>query len=82
MISFNDARKLLRLDQAARLRLALHARFQTMRSRAYSDKVRLCVKKYGDNEKQGREFAKLMNVYGNVVILGNVVFTRPEKVNN
>ncbi|CAM8980157.1 unnamed protein product [Rhodiola kirilowii] len=76
--SVTEARKLLRLSQAARLKSAL--REIPGNAIAYSDYVRLCVEKCGGNEEQGREFANLMDASGDVIVLGNVVFTRPEQV--
>ncbi|CAM8939976.1 unnamed protein product [Rhodiola kirilowii] len=78
--SVNEARKLLRLSQAARLKSAL--REIPGNAIAYRDYVRLCVEKCGGNEEQGREFANLMDASGDVIVLGNVVFTRPEQVIN
>lgn len=80
LISVEEARKLLRLAQAARLRSAL--REIPNNAITYSDYVQLCVENCSGNEEQGREFAKLMDESGDVIVLGNVVFTRPEKVIN
>ena len=33
-----------------------------------------------ENEDQGAEFAKMLDDSGNVIVLGNVVFLRPEQV--
>lgn len=80
VFTVDEARKLLRLGQAARLKSAL--REIPTNSIPYNDYVNLCVEKCGDNEEQGREFAKLMDDSGDVIVLGSVVFIRPEKVSN
>ena len=46
---------------------------------SYSEFVRVCVQGC-ENEDQGAEFAKMLDDSGNVIVLGNVVFLRPEQV--
>ena len=48
---------------------------------SYSEFVRICVEGC-KNEDQGAEFAKMLDESGNVIVLGNVVFLRPEQVLN
>uniref|UniRef100_A0A7N0V2L2 Calcium uniporter protein C-terminal domain-containing protein n=1 Tax=Kalanchoe fedtschenkoi TaxID=63787 RepID=A0A7N0V2L2_KALFE len=76
-VSVDDARRLLRLAQVERMKLALRKIERSAIS--YGEYVRLCVEECGD-EEQGREFSKLMDATGNVIVLGNTVFLRPEQV--
>lgn len=46
----------------------------------YSEFVGVCEEACSDRE-QGLQFAKLLDESGNVIVLGNVVFLRPEQVN-
>lgn len=72
-----DARKLLRLSQVEKLKMKL--REIPKSSISYHDFVRICVEFCG-NEDQGTEFSKLLDDSGNVIVLGNIVFLRPEQV--
>lgn len=78
-ISVVDARKLLRLSQVEKLKM----KFKEIpkASISYSEFIQLCVEECG-NEHQGIEFAKTLDQSGNVIILGNTVFLRPEQVLN
>jgi hypothetical protein len=78
-VTVNDARKILRLAQMERLRAKL--REIPKSSISYSDFVRICAEGF-ENEDQGVEFAKMLDESGNVIVLGNVVFLRPEQVQN
>uniref|UniRef100_A0A7N0ZVQ2 Calcium uniporter protein C-terminal domain-containing protein n=1 Tax=Kalanchoe fedtschenkoi TaxID=63787 RepID=A0A7N0ZVQ2_KALFE len=76
-ISVDDARKILRLAQVEKMKLALR-RIQKS-AISYAEYVRLCVEECGD-EEQGLEFSKLMDATGNVIVLGNTVFLCPDQV--
>lgn len=45
----------------------------------YSEFVRVCEEAVSD-PNQGLQFAKLLDEAGNVIVLGNVVYLRPEQV--
>uniref|UniRef100_A0A2C9VZ30 Calcium uniporter protein C-terminal domain-containing protein n=1 Tax=Manihot esculenta TaxID=3983 RepID=A0A2C9VZ30_MANES len=76
-ITIIGARKILKLSQLERLR----AKFREMpnSSISYSEFVQMCVEECGD-ENQGIEFAKALDRSGNVIVLGNIVFLRPEQM--
>lgn len=78
-ISVNDAKKILRLSHMEKLKVKLREIPKT--SISYSEFVRICVEGC-KNEDQGAEFAKMLDESGNVIVLGNVVFLRPEQVLN
>lgn len=72
-----NARKVLRLYQVEKLKLKLRAIPKS--SISYREFSRICVDFCG-NEEEGTEFAKLLDESGNVIVLGNTVFLRPEQV--
>ncbi|KAL6295753.1 hypothetical protein ACE6H2_003895 [Prunus campanulata] len=76
-ISVSDAKKILRLSQVEKLKAMLREIPES--SISYSEFVRICVEGCED-EEQGVEFSKMLDEYGNVIVLGNVVFLRPEQV--
>lgn len=76
-ISIQEAKKILRLSQVEKLKAKL--REIPKSSISYSEFVRVCVQGC-ENEDQGAEFAKMLDDSGNVIVLGNVVFLRPEQV--
>ncbi|GMN35445.1 hypothetical protein TIFTF001_005308 [Ficus carica] len=76
-LSVSDARKILRLAQVEKLKSKLREIPES--SIKYSEFFRICVEGC-ENEDQGAEFAKMMDESGNVIVLGNVVFLRPEQV--
>ncbi|KAK9271073.1 hypothetical protein L1049_026662 [Liquidambar formosana] len=76
-ISVQSARKILRLAQVEKLKSRL--REIRTNSISYTEFVRICVEACS-NEDQGVEFAKMLDESGNVIVLGNVVFLRPEQV--
>lgn len=76
-ITVQYARKVLRLSQVEKLKLKL--REIPKNSISYSEFVGFCVDGC-ENEEQGVEFAKLLDESGNVIVLGNLVFLRPEQV--
>lgn len=76
-MTVNDARKILRLAQMEKLRAKLRQIPQS--SISYSEFLRICAEGC-ENEDQGVEFAKMLDESGNVIVLGNVVFLRPEQV--
>lgn len=76
-ISIDDARKIIRLSQVEKLKSRL--RDIPTSSISYSEFTRICVEGCG-NEEQGTEFAKLLDESGHVIVLGNIVFLRPDQV--
>lgn len=76
-ISIQDARKLLNLSQMEKLKAEL--RQIPKSSITFSEFVQICVRGCS-NEDQGTKLAKMLDESGNVIVLGNVVFLRPEEV--
>ncbi|XP_062098661.1 calcium uniporter protein 4, mitochondrial [Humulus lupulus] len=76
-LSVSDAKKILRLAHVEKLKSKLRAIPES--SISYSEFFRICVEGC-ENENQGAEFAKTLDETGNVIVLGNVVFLRPEQV--
>lgn len=76
-LTVDDARKLLRLSQMEKLKLKL--RETQKNSISYNEFVRICVDSC-ENESQGVEFAKSLDQSGDVIVLGSIVFLRPEQV--
>lgn len=76
-MSVEDAKKILRAAQMEKVKAKL--RNVTQSSVQYSEFLRICVEAC-ENHKQGAEFAKILDDSGNVIVLGNAVFLRPEQV--
>ncbi|KAL5777932.1 hypothetical protein ACOSP7_010858 [Xanthoceras sorbifolium] len=76
-LTVQHARKLLRLSLVEKLKMKL--REIPVSTISYDEFVGICVDGC-ENENQGIEFAKLLDESGNVIVLGNVVFLRPEQV--
>ncbi|GMI91232.1 hypothetical protein like AT5G42610 [Hibiscus trionum] len=76
-VSVEDARKLLRVSLVEKLKAKL--REVPKSSISYHEFVQICLEGCGD-ETQGLELAKVLDLSGNVVVLGNVVFLRPEQL--
>ncbi|KAL6982799.1 hypothetical protein U1Q18_016192 [Sarracenia purpurea var. burkii] len=76
-VSVHDAKKIIRSTQLEKLRSVL--RQMPANSISYSEYVRTCVD-VCSNSDQGVEFAKKLDESGNVIVLGNIVFIRPEQV--
>lgn len=76
-ISVNDAKKILRASQMEKVKAKL--RNVPESSVPYSEFLRICVEAC-ENHDQGVEFAKILDDSGNVIVLGNAVFLRPEQV--
>ncbi|CAK9178561.1 unnamed protein product [Ilex paraguariensis] len=76
-LSVHDAKKILRSSQMEKLRSRL--RTIPVNSISYSEFVQICVD-LCSNREQGSDFAKTLDESGNVIVLGNVVFLRPEQV--
>lgn len=77
-LSVLDARKLLRLALMERLKAELREISES--SIPYGRYLEICSRAC-ENVDQGLEFAKMMDDSGSVIVLGNVVFLRPEQVN-
>ncbi|BBG94941.1 Protein of unknown function D, partial [Prunus dulcis] len=75
-ISVSDAKKILRLSQVEKLKAKLREIPES--SISYSEFVRICVEGC-EGEEQGAEFSKMLDESGNVIVLGNLVFLRPEQ---
>ncbi|KAK6938784.1 Calcium uniporter protein, C-terminal [Dillenia turbinata] len=76
--SVSDVRKVLRVSQMEKVKTIL--RQNPMNTIPYAEFVRTCVDACSSNESQGVEFAKMLDDSGNVIVLGNIVFLRPEQV--
>lgn len=76
-MSVEQARKILRSAQLEKIRL----RIKEMPSNSilYHDFVKICGE-VCNNIEQGLEFAKILDHSGTVIVLGNVVFLRPDQV--
>ncbi|KAK1427349.1 hypothetical protein QVD17_16032 [Tagetes erecta] len=71
-----DARKIMRCSQLQNVRSTL--KLVQTNSIAYSEYVNICVDACS-NRDQGLEFAKVLDVAGDVLVLGNIVFLRPDQ---
>ena len=78
-ISVEDARKLLKVSQVEKLKWTL--RQIPKNSIPYSEFIQICVE-VCSNKDQGAEFAKMLDESGSVIVLGNIVFLRPEQVSS
>lgn len=76
-ISVEDARKLLKVSQVEKLKWTL--RQIPKNSIPYSEFIQICVE-VCSNKDQGAEFAKMLDESWSVIVLGNIVFLRPEQV--
>ena len=77
-LTVEDARKLLRVTQMEAVKSRLRAIQKTWIS--YSEFLRVCEEACSDSD-QARNFAKMLDESGNVVVFGNAVLLRPEQVN-
>lgn len=75
--TINDARKILRLSRVEKLKARLREIPRT--SIFHSEYIGICVDACEDVD-EGAELAKMLDESGNVIVLGNVVFLRPEQV--
>jgi hypothetical protein len=76
-ISVENAKKVLRVSLMEKLKARLREIPKV--SIMYSEFVKVCVDECG-NEDQGVEFARMIDQSGNVIVLGNIVYLRPEQV--
>ncbi|KAK9054355.1 hypothetical protein SSX86_025433 [Deinandra increscens subsp. villosa] len=76
-ISVDDAKKILRFSQLQKVRSALKQ--IPTNSISYSEFLTVCIDTCGNNE-QGLEFSKMLDQAGDVIVLGNVVFLRPDQL--
>ncbi|KAK6939508.1 Calcium uniporter protein, C-terminal [Dillenia turbinata] len=76
--SVSDARKLLRISQMEKLKAIL--RQNPTNSIPHAEFVRICVDACSSNYSRGVEFAKMLDESGNVIVLGDIVFLRPDQV--
>lgn len=72
-----DAKRILVFSKLERLRSAF--REMPANSISYGEFVKSCVDFCG-NREEGLEFARMLDEGGNVIVLGDVVFLRPEQV--
>lgn len=71
-----DAKKILRLSQLELVKSKLRMMEKDFVS--YPEFVEICAKECSDSEL-GLEFAKILDNSGSVIVLGNIVFLRPEQ---
>ncbi|KAI3522026.1 hypothetical protein L1887_11504 [Cichorium endivia] len=76
-ISVNDAKKILRFSQLQKVRSALKQ--IPANSISYSEFLTVCID-ICNNHDQGLEFSKMLDEAGDVILLGNVVFLRPDQL--
>ncbi|KAH6826828.1 calcium uniporter [Perilla frutescens var. hirtella] len=72
-----DAKKILRLSQLEMVKSKLRQMEKDFVS--YPEFLETCAKECSNSEL-GHEFAKLLDDSGSVIVLGNIVFLRPEQV--
>ncbi|KAJ4841074.1 hypothetical protein Tsubulata_031328 [Turnera subulata] len=77
-ITVEEAKKLLRISQLERMKSRLRGIPES--SISYKEFVNICHEECGWNKEQGLEFAKLLDQSGNVIVLGDIVFLRPDQV--
>ncbi|XP_047328013.1 calcium uniporter protein 4, mitochondrial [Impatiens glandulifera] len=78
MSVLEQTKKILRSSKLEKLRSEL--RSISSNSISYSEYTEFCVNFCGGNREQGIEFAKLLDASGNVVVLDDAVFLRPDQV--
>ncbi|KAI3862361.1 hypothetical protein MKX03_014379 [Papaver bracteatum] len=76
VISVDDAKKLLKLSQLETLKSTLRKIPQD--SITYPEFLQICIDSTRIN--QGSELAKALDESGSVIVLGNIVFLRPEQL--
>lgn len=76
-LTLKDAVKILRVTQLEMLKSKL--RQIEKESVSYSEFLEICGKDCSSVD-QGMEFAKMLDESGSVIVLGNIVFLRPEQV--
>ncbi|KAM7272894.1 hypothetical protein ACFE04_027558 [Oxalis oulophora] len=77
LITVEDTKKLVKLVCVAKLRAKLKEIPDAQIS--YAEFVRICVEESYD-ENQGMKYARLLEEQGNVIIMGNIMFLRPDQV--
>lgn len=78
-LTVEDARKLIRVTQLETVKSRLREIQKSWIP--YSEFVRICEEGCSDSD-QARNFAKMLDESGNVVVFGNAVLLRPEQVNS
>ncbi|KAL4559470.1 hypothetical protein LXL04_031608 [Taraxacum kok-saghyz] len=76
-LSARDAKKIMRCSQLQNVRSAL--KLIPSNSITYTEFVTIC-RDVCNNHDQGVELAKLLDVAGDVIVVGNVVLLRPDQV--
>ncbi|CAN1163749.1 Calcium uniporter protein 4, mitochondrial [Linum perenne] len=76
-VSIEEARKILRLAQMEKVKAKLKE--IPTSSIPFAEFSQICVEECG-NKVQGVEFARTLDESGNVIVLGNIVFLRPQQV--
>ena len=78
-VTIEDARKLLKVAQVEMLKAKLR---QTRKSCiTFSEFIAICAEHCSDQD-QAVEIAKMLDDSAAVIVLGDVVFLRPEQVNS
>lgn len=77
-LSVDDAKKILRALQMETLKSKLRSSKRNHVS--YDEFIQMCVDGCCSNKDQGAELAKVLDSSGSVIVLGNVVFLKPEQV--
>ncbi|RDX83484.1 Calcium uniporter protein 4, mitochondrial, partial [Mucuna pruriens] len=77
-VSVKDARKILRASKVEKMKTMLRDIPHT--SISYAQYFRICVQVCDHNQHQAAHFAKIFDHSGNVIVLGNLVFLRPQQV--
>lgn len=77
-LTVEDARKLLKFSQLEMVKLKLKKVEKNCIS--YSEFVQICCESCSNSTDQCLEFSKILDDSGSVIVLGNVVFLRPDQV--
>ncbi|CAN4081618.1 unnamed protein product [Withania somnifera] len=76
-LTVTDVRKVLKISQLETVKLRLKQLEKNCIS--YSEFLQICSRNCSNND-QGIEFAKILDDSGTVIVLGNVVFLRPDQL--
>ncbi|KAM7279548.1 hypothetical protein ACFE04_006682 [Oxalis oulophora] len=76
-VTVEEVKKLLKFARVEKLRGKLREMPES--SIAYSDFIKICVEQ-SEDVNQGKESAKFLDECGNVIVLGNIVFLKPDQI--